>query len=164
MSEDIKKEVSEEIKQSHTPEETQLYIKQLREENKEVRLKLEAKLQEEAEAKKKALEEQGKYKELYESKDKEISETVKRLEELQKERDEAVKVRDSFIENTRNDLLKDLPEEHKEIAQSLDLEKLRRYKELIGVKSKTDKATDVKPKVSFKPVSPWKEELSKIKL
>lgn len=155
----LKKELEETKKQA---EEAKFY----KEEAKRAFEKRDAVKKQLEEIEKKKLEEDGKYKELYEAKEKEFSETFKTLEQLKAERDEAVKVKDSFIETTRNELLKDLPDEHKELAKQLDLESLRKYVELNGKKQiKTDKMMDVnkvKTTTSYSN-NPWVAELAKIR-
>lgn len=163
MSEDIK-EVTEVTEKVYTPEETESYVKKLREENKKIRLELSQKVEAEAEAKKKALEEQGKYKELYEVKEKEFSETAKTLEQLKAERDEALKVKEDFIKEQKSVYLKDLPEDHLKVADKLDLDGLKKYRELYDKSlTKTDKSMSV-DKVKFPKFenNAWKAELSKL--
>lgn len=111
----------------------------------------------------KALEEQGKYKELYETKEKEFSEVAKTVETLQKERDEALNKMTSFEKAQREALTKDLTEDEKALTTKLDLDELSKYVKLVG-RTKTDKITNVN---SNKPKSysnnPWLEELAKIR-
>ena len=115
------------------------------------------------ETEKKALEEQGKYKELYETKEKEFSEVAKTVEQLQKERDEALNKMTSFEKAQREALTKDLTEDEKALTTKLDLDELSKYVKLVG-RTKTDKITNVN---SNKPKSysnnPWMEELAKIR-
>lgn len=115
------------------------------------------------ETEKKALEEQGKYKELYETKEKEFSEVAKTVEQLQKERDEALTKMTAFEKAQREALTKDLSDEEKSLTSKLDLEELGKYVQLVK-RTKTDKITNVnsnKPKVNLN--NPWIEELAKLR-
>lgn len=115
------------------------------------------------ETEKKALEEQGKYKELYETKEKEFSEVAKTVEQLQKERDEALNKMTAFEKAQREVLTKDLTEDEKALTTKLDLEELSKYVKLVG-RTKTDKITNVnsnKPKQYHN--NPWIEELAKVR-
>lgn len=94
MSEDIiTKEVSEETKpiekveteSNYSKEETDAYIKKLRSENEKLRKESEKKIEQEKEAKQKLLEEQGKYKELYEQTLKEAEATKSKVDSIKKE-------------------------------------------------------------------------------
>jgi phage shock protein A len=115
------------------------------------------------ETEKKALEEQGKYKELYETKEKEFSEVAKTVEQLQKERDEALNKMTSFEKAQREVLTKDLSEDEKSLTTKLDLEELGKYVQLVK-RTKTDKITNVnanKPKTFHN--NPWIAELANIR-
>lgn len=121
------------------------YVKELREENKQTRLKateLETKLNEilkqKEETEKAKAEEQGKFKELFESE----SEKAKRLElELNtiKEESQSYKEKfETFEKGVREELLSQLSDEHKTIANELPIDKLKEYVKLNSVKTKYD--------------------------
>lgn len=83
------------------------------------------------EAEKLRAEEQGKYKELYESTVPKLSEFEKTVEQLRLEKDEALKEKEEFIKTQRDELLKDLPEgDIREIGSKLSLMDLRKYVDL----------------------------------
>lgn len=172
MSEDIKN-VSEETNLNKTPEEikhmyelgeTQEYIKQLREQNKQVRLKLQERLDAEAAEKAKLLEEQGKYKELFESVNPKLKEFEEKLTKTEKEKEEYLSKLKAVEDSTKKELMEELSDEHKAIASKLPLEDLREYVKINRKTTvKTDKIKTVgEIKKPYETNSVWKQELSKI--
>lgn len=165
MSDDIKKEADtselEQIKKEL--EETKKKADYLESESKKAFEKRDAYKKQIEETEKKALEEQGKYKELYETKDKEFTEVAKTVEQLQKERDEALNKMTAFEKAQREVLTKDLTEDEKALTTKLDLDELSKYVKLVG-RTKTDKITNVnsnKPKTFHN--NPWITELANIR-
>ncbi len=72
-------------KDEYTPEQTKAYVKKLRTENEKLRKDSDKKLEQEREAKKTALEEQGKFKELYETTLKEAEAEKLKVADIRKE-------------------------------------------------------------------------------
>lgn len=163
MSEDIKN-VSEETKNEYSQEETQNYIKKLREENKEIRTKLQERLNAEAEAKAKALEEQSRYKELYESVNPKLKEFEEKLTKTEQEKEDYLSKLKAVEDSTKKELIEELSDEHKAIASKLPLEDLREYVKINRKQTvKTDKIKTVgEIKKPYETNSVWKQELSKI--
>lgn len=121
MSEDIKQEVaeaakgSEEQKSEYTQEQTQEYITKLRKENEKLRKDLSAKLEAEQAEKQKALEEQGKYKELYED-------LNKKVETFQSENAQLKELKNKIIDERKNELKEKFLPEKWETIKNLDLD------------------------------------------
>lgn len=159
MSDDIKQEVDtseiEKIKQ-----EAEFYkaeAKKAFEKRDQLKKELEEREQ-------KALEEQNKYKELYESLNPKLKEFEEKLAKTEQEKEEYLSKLKSVEDSTKQELMAELSDEHKAIASKLSLEDLREYVKINRKQTvKTDKIKTVgEIKKPFEPNSIWKEELSKI--
>jgi len=144
VSEETKKAEVVETTPKYTPAETDIYLKKLRSENEKLRKDSDKKLEQEKEANKLILEEQGKYKELYETTLREAEATKATINSINKKNALMVALRDS--EANHPELLESLFKKDGEYNFELDGGKIADWENLLSPvkeKYKTEFGTNV---------------------